>query len=132
MQENPGLYLLGCAGKKSVLMEVYKKKLELFNANKPRSFEPILHCHSHFMKNKYPEEIIVNNSLCTDTFLGKGHSILNIKHKLNADGYVKGSETFHDHPYWGSDTRYLNMIKKISEDKEIMDKWNYGISKLSY
>ena len=83
------------------------------------------------MKESYPDEIIINNSLCMDKFLGKGHSILNIKHRLNADGYILGKETFHYHPYWGEDSKYLEMIKKISEDKGVLDKWNYGITKLA-
>lgn len=131
MEEVPGLFLLSCAGKKSVLLEVYKNKLNLFDSKKNKTFEPMLSCHSPLMKQTYPEEIVVDNSLCIDKFLGEGHSILNIKSKLNADGYIRGSKYFHEHPYWGSDVKYLNMLKRISEDKGMLDKWSYGLTKFS-
>lgn len=127
-----GLWLLSFAGKKDLLRNIYERKLELSKSNKKIFLEPILSCHDSYVKSIEPRDMAVKNNICIDKFLGKDRPILNIKHKLNADGYTAGDKYFHDHLYWGNDKQYLDMMSEILGDNRILTKWNYGIAKLNY
>jgi len=126
--DNGSHCLSGCAGKKKTLMEVFKRKIELAKNNTPFQFEPVIDILSPIILSeaKSKNEVIIDGHLCIDTFM-KGEGILDIKHHLNADGFLMGSKYFHDHPYWGEDKKYINMISTVPENK-----WNYGIANFDY
>jgi len=113
--------LSGCSGKKDILTNIFSKKLELLNTNKPYDFEPIINTASNDFRDKYPEEIIASNSVCIDQFLPPNHDILDIKHKLNQGGQLfvlkrhpgalQNFVKIENHPYWGNSNKFMDMMQ---------------------
>ena len=125
----PIFVLGGCSGKKELFKRIFENKLELIKKNKPHKFEPILDIQNPPPQLK--EEILVHNHLCIDKWLGEYHSILDIKHGINTDGFFNG-EYKQFHPYWEKASKFINMIKSIKLTDEERKKWGYGISSLNY
>lgn len=127
-QATNGSYCLsGCSGKKKLLMEVFKRKIDLIENKKSFQFEPLFDTlHPKRIGDAGENEIIITSHLCIDTFL-KGGCVLDIKHNLNADGFCAGNKYFYHHPYWGNYQQYAKLICEVPEYR-----WNYGITKFNY
>jgi len=112
--------LSGCSGKRDYLKAIFDNKLQLIKDSKQYYFEPLLKECTDEMKEKYSGEILVDNYVCADRFLGENHDVLDIKHKLNqagqlhvlrnTAGWLKNCRHIDEHPYWGSPKKYLDMI----------------------
>jgi hypothetical protein len=120
-----------CSCKRKLFQKIISNKLSLMQQNKKVEFEPVLNIMNSDPIKKYPDEILVNNHLRIDTFLGKYHSVMDIKHLLNADGYLHG-EYYDSHPYWGKSEKYIKLLNSIDINDENNLKWCYGTSKFNY
>ena len=119
-------YLSSCSGNREIMQAIFKAKRDIFKNNISAWFEPILKKHVEDQNSDMVKEfgidkreIIVEDYKCIDDNLGDGVDILDIKHKLNYSGLPKfiNSDDFsgyyHQHPYWNSSDKYIEMIKSI-------------------
>lgn len=126
-----GSFVLGtCAAKREIIKRVYERKMELIANSKNLTFEPLLDTAPVSKRNSFREEIIVKNHVCIDAFL-EG-CVLDIKHHLNADGFLTSNNCAHSHPYWGEDTKYIEMLRSVKVGEEDQKLWSCGIGKLNY